>query len=219
VDLKEQTMPHILRLLDDKRPPVVCRMLQLLQRFGDPTPLRKIEGLVARPAVGVKLETLRTLALLGSPKAPALLLRAIGSPDETLSVGSIAIARLLPRPEISRTLLEILRAPCWFKRTFDTDRKVEAARSLVGMQKADLLSELCRIITRRPIFHAKEFRRLRVEAFRALVHTDASKLGDFLKLGRSLGEPEITGICKELERRVRTGEVPDRQDSQARTSA
>ncbi len=219
VELKEQTMPHVLRLLDDKRSPVVCRMLQLLQRFGDPTPLRKIEGLMARPAVDVKLETLRTLIRLDSPKASALLLRVIGSPDEGLSVGAIAVARFLPRPEISRTLLEILQAPRWFKRTYDTDRKVEAARSLIGMQKADLLSEVCRIIARRSIFHAREFRRLRVEAFRALVHTDVSKLGDFLELGRSLGDPEITGICKELERRIRTGGGPERQDSQARSSA
>ncbi|MBI4537475.1 MAG: hypothetical protein HY712_05915 [candidate division NC10 bacterium] len=219
VELREQTMPHVLRLLDDKRSAVVCRMLQLLQKFGDPTPLRKIEGLVGRPAVDVKLETLRTLAVLKSPKAPLLLRRAIGSPDERLSVGAIAIAQLIPSPEVSRALLEILRAPRWFKRTFDTDRKVEAARSLIAMQKAELLSEVYRCIARRPIFHAREFRRLRVEAFRTLINADASELGDLLRLGRRLGEPEITGICKELERRVRTRTTPAPQDGRGRTSA
>ncbi|MFA5027327.1 MAG: hypothetical protein WC713_05580, partial [Candidatus Methylomirabilota bacterium] len=191
VELKEQTMPHVLRLLEDKRPAVVTRMLQLLQRFGDPAPLRKVESLAARADREIKLEALRTLASLGSPKTPQLIVRFIGSADEALSLGAIAAARLAPHPEVIRLLLAILADSRWFKRSYDLDRKIEAARSLIGMGNSDLLSGIFRAISRRPFFHVKAFHRLRLEVFRALARTDLSGLDDFVRLGRAAHNAEI----------------------------
>lgn len=215
VELKEQTMPHVLRLLDDKRPAVVCRMLQLLQQFADPTPLRKIEGLVARSDRTVKLEALRTAALLGSPKAPAFLVQLIQSPDPALSVGAIAIARLAPQAGVIRALREVLTAPRWFRRSYDLDRKVEAARSLLGMGKSELFADVYRAISRRPFFHLRDFLRLRLEVFRALARADLPGLGDFIRLGRSLRDAEIASLCRELERRQRAQTAAPRKGAVA----
>ena len=208
IDLKDHTLSHVIRLLDDPRGPVVCRMLLVLQQMGDQTVLRRVEKLLLHGDRQVKLEALRTLALLGSPRAPALLLRAMRDADEQLSVGAIAIAPHAPHPEITQALLAIAKDPRWFKWADDLPRKSQAVRSLIATGRAEVFPELYRLAAKRPLFHAKAFRRLRAEIFRALARADVPVPGEFLRLGRSLRDAEIANCCREIERRLRAGAKP-----------
>jgi hypothetical protein len=84
VGLKEHTLPHVLRGLDDPAGSVVCRMLLVLQQMGEGAPLKQIEGLAAHPEPEVRLEALRTLVLLRDPQAPLLWMPA-GSKRPSIS--------------------------------------------------------------------------------------------------------------------------------------
>jgi hypothetical protein len=218
IDLKDHTLSHVIRLLDDPRGPVVCRMLLVLQQMGDQTVLRRIEKLLLHGERQVKLEALRTLALLGSPRAPALLLRAMRDPDEQLSVGAIAIAPHAPHPEITHALLAIAKDPRWFKWSDDLPRKSQAVRSLIATGRAEVFPELYRLAARRLLVHAKAFRRLRAEIFRALARAVVPVPGEFLRLGRSLRDAEIANCCREIERRLRAGAKPSQQAERQGTS-
>jgi HEAT repeat protein len=218
IDLKDHTLSHVIRLLDDPRGPVVCRMLLVLQQMGDQGVLRRIEKLLLHGERQVRLEALRTLTLLGSPRAPALLLRAIRDPDEQLSVGAIAIAPHASHPEITQTLLAIAKDPRRFKRAYDLPRKSQAVRSLIATGRVEVFPDLYRLAAKRPLFHAKAFRRLRAEIFRALAQADVPVPGDFLRLGRSLRDAEIANVCREIERRLRAGARPSQQAERQGTS-
>ncbi|HYL80140.1 MAG TPA: HEAT repeat domain-containing protein, partial [Candidatus Acidoferrum sp.] len=205
VDLKEYTLPHVIRLLDDSRGSVVHRMLQALQQMGDQSALRKIEKLLVHGDLEVRLEALRTLVLLGSPRAPALLLRAVQDSNEKLSVGAIAIASQVARPEVIQALLVIAKDPRWLKQSYDLPRKTQAVRSLVAMGQREIFPELYRLAAKRPLFHAKAFRKLRVEMFKSLAQADVPEPGTFLRLGRNLRDAQIANCCREIERRQRAG--------------
>lgn len=157
IDLKDHTLPHVMRLLDDSRGFVVHRMLLVLQQIGDQGALRKIEKLLAHGELEVRLEALRTLALLGSPRAPALLLRAMQDSNEELSIGAIAIAAHIPHPEITQALLAIAKDPRWLKHTYDLPRKTQAVRSLVAMGQPEVFPELYRLAAKRPFFPRQSF--------------------------------------------------------------
>ena len=210
IDLKDHTLPHVIRLLDDSRGGVVHRMLLALQQIGDQGAFRKIEKLLAHGELKVRLEALRTLALLGSPRIPTLLLRAMQDSNEELSIGAMAIAPHVPHPEITRALLAIAKDPRWFKLSYDLPRKTQAVRSLVAMGQREVFPELYRLAAKRPLLHAKVFRRLRVEMFKSLAQADVPEPGAFLRLGRSLRDAQIASCCREIERRQR---------SEAKTSA
>ena len=207
IEMKAETLPHVYQRLADTRGAVICRMLRVLQQMGD-RDFGKVEKLLARPELEVRLEALRSLALLGSPRAPALLLRVIRGTEGPLALGAIEMSRHVSSPEVTEALLAILRDSRWNKPDYDLERKAEAARALIAAGRPEALHALCQLIAKRPLFHGKAFQRLRVEIFQALAKADVTGVEEFLRLGRGLREPEIATSCREIERRLRGGKGP-----------
>jgi HEAT repeat protein len=201
VDLKEHALPHVLRLLDDDRVEVVRRMLAVLERMKEQSALRKIETLLSRPETDVKTEALGVLFRLRSPRALMLLLRMMADEDLQVSLAGIAAARLSSHTHVVRALLEIVRAPRWFRRSFDLDRKLEAVRSLAAIGRRDALPTLFRLDTARALFHARAARQLRLEIFRSLEHYEPEKIAAIIRWGRKSKDQDLVAICQALERR------------------
>ena len=206
MEMRAEVLPHLQQALVEARGAVACRLLRVLQQLGDQD-LSKVEKLLARPELDVRLEALRTLALLGSPRAPALLLRVIRGAEGALALGAIEISRHVKHPDVTQALLAILKDSRWNKADYDLERKVEVARSLVATGRPEALRELCQFIAKRPIFHGKDFQRLRVQVFQSLAQGDVTGVEEFLRLGRTLREPEIATACREIERRLRGGKT------------
>jgi hypothetical protein len=193
----------VLRLLEEAPAAAVCRMLALLPRCADPSHLPRVERLLQHRDLDVRVGALRTLALLGSPRAPGLVLRAIQHPSPEVSLAAMGVAHHVPRPEIIRALLAIVAESGWRPRSFDLPRKIGAVRALIAAGQPEGLDALCRLAARRPLLHARAFRRLQAALFQALADSDRVDLEDFLRLGRRLGSSEIAESCRRIERRQR----------------
>jgi hypothetical protein len=202
VAMQEHTLARVVACLDDPRESVVCRMLAVLRELRDPAQVARIEKLLGHRQIQVRLEALRTMVILGSRRAPALLVRGIQSSNEEMSLGAIAVARHTQHPDVIRTLLAVTTESSW-RKAYDLPRKIEAARSLVVMGQREALRELHGLLARRPFFHAKAFRQLQVEIFRALAEADVPDLETFIQLGRKIKDAEIAASCREMERRLR----------------
>jgi hypothetical protein len=203
VAMQEHTLARVLALLDDPGEAVVCRMLAVLQALRNPEHLGRIEKLLGHRQLRIKLEALRTMAILGSRRAPALLVRGIQSSNEEMALGAIAAAHHTAHADVIRALLAVATESPWRKQPYDAPRKIEAARALIAMGHREALRELHGLLARRPFFHAKAFRRLQVEIFRALAEADVPDGETFIQLGRKIGDAEITASCREMERRLR----------------
>jgi hypothetical protein len=204
VEMREHTLARVLELLDDPRETVVCRMLEVLRVLRDPEHLARIEKLLGHRQLPVRLEALRTMAMLGSRRAPALLVRGIQASSEEMALGAIVAARHTPHADVIRALLAVATdTPRWGKRGPSLPRKIEAARSLIAMGQREPLRELHRLVCRRPFFRAKAFRQLQIEIFRALAETEVPDAESFIQVGRNIGDAEITASCREMERRLR----------------
>ncbi len=75
-------------------------------------------------------------------------------------------------------------------------------RSLIAIGEPTVFPELRRLVAQRPLAHLKDYRRLRVEIFRALATAEVPGLADFLRLGQRLQEPEILAACRAIEGRL-----------------
>lgn len=199
--MPENTLPYVIKNLDDDRWYVVRNMLNIIKNIGDGSAMDKIEELATGGDPKVRVEALRTIARVGSSRTPELILSAIADPDPEISINGISVAGLIFHSGVTAALVDIITD----KRAKDEAnlaKRLRAVKSLASIKDPEVLDELHALISSKKLFAGTDFSRVKLEIYRSLKHYPLNKVKNFAETGLKDSNVEIVDMAKRLAAKI-----------------
>ncbi|MBI9074521.1 MAG: HEAT repeat domain-containing protein [Desulfatibacillum sp.] len=195
-------MPFVLEKLEDDRWFVVRNMLGIIKTVGDVTAVDRMEELALEGHPKVRVEALRALARVGTPRMRSLILAAIDDPDHEVVMGGISVAGLIFDSFVTEKLVEKVKDHK-AKDPQTLAMRIRAIKALAEIKDPDVLEELHYVVTTKVLFAGPAYDRIKLEIYRSLEHYPLYKLDGLIKAGLQDSNVEVVDISKRLLSRMK----------------
>ena len=200
-------MPFVLEYLYDDRWFVVRNMLTIIKTVGDDSAVDRMEELAMEGHPKVRVEALRALARVGTPRMRSLILSAIEDPEHEIAMGGISVAGLIFDSFVTEKLVDMVKD----HRAKDAQSlalRIRAIKALAEIKDPDVLVDFHHVVTAKVLFAGPTYDRIKLEIFRSLDHYPLNRLDDLISVGLQDANVEVVDISKRLLARQKKAQTP-----------
>jgi hypothetical protein len=164
-ELCQEDIQPLSKFLPDRNPLLVCHILYVLGKIGDPSTVKYLKNLVVHEDPKVREETLQTLNKLGE-KGKDLIIKFLGdSLPGIRGKASLSLARIA-KNEAVKPLLDIILSEDFYKR--DLNEKTSFFRALAETGSKEAIPILEKIAKKRSWFQKAKWHEMRLCAANTL---------------------------------------------------
>jgi hypothetical protein len=165
VKLTQDDIQPLTKYLSDRNPVLVCQILSILGRIGNPSMIKYLPNLVTHRDPGVREETLQLLVKFGE-KGKDLIVRFLKDPSsEIRSKASVNLAKVA-KAQAVKPLTEIVLSEDFYQR--DYEEKVSFFKALGETGSKEVIPVLEQIAKKRFWFKKAKWEEMRVCAMNTL---------------------------------------------------
>ena len=169
-ELSQEDIQPLVRFLSDPNPFLVCLILYILGRTGDPAALKVLESLVTHANGKVREETLQVLNKYGE-KSKALIQKFLNDSEPKIRAKAALLLARHAKAEAVKPLMELILSEDFYKRHYE--EKISFFRALSETGSKEVIPILKKIARKRKWFQKAKWNEMRQCAANALKMIEA----------------------------------------------
>ncbi len=199
-ELGKNSVELITPFLNDPRWYLVCNVIHILARIGKEQALPYIFKGCSHREPGVRREAVQALGLIGSPKASAILVRALQDEDtQNRSLAALNLAKVVKKDSLPH-LLEVVQSKEFYKRE---KAEIKAFFDAIGMIGSDEAPRpLQKLLEQKSWLGSGKKAEIRLGAANALAMIGTPEAKSILQSGRNSNDQDIREACQQAMERL-----------------